>query len=99
MYVPAAAATATVAAGSGSDGEAAEDTGDSEHEELQHGKKRKQQPAKPRRQPRRGAGQVDYQLLHEQLFGFSAFAGDGELFRDDDDEDYSSDHGAADSDD
>lgn len=83
----------------GDDGDAGQ-ASDSSEEEQQRGKRaKKQSPAQPSRQRRRAAGQVDYRLLHEQLFGFSAFEGAEEIFREDDDEDFDSDQHVADSDD
>lgn len=91
------------AAGEDSDGDsaAAGSDSDSEQQPRQRGKRaKKQSPGRPvRRARRRGAGQVDYKLLHEQLFGFSAFEADAAVFKEDDDEDFDSDQGTADSDD
>jgi hypothetical protein len=93
------------AAGGDSDGDSAaagsDSDIDSEQQRRQRGKRaKKQSPARPaRRARRRGAGQVDYQLLHEQLFGFSAFEADAAVFKEDDDEDFDSDQGTVDSDD
>jgi hypothetical protein len=73
---------------------------DSDEEQQQRGKRvKKQLPAQPSRERRRAAGQVDYRLLHEQLFGFAAFEGAEDIFRENDDEDFDSDQHVADSDD
>lgn len=39
----------------------------------------------------RGGSKVDYKQLHEQLFGFAAFEGDDDVFREDSDDDYETD--------
>eukprot|EP00775_Hariotina_reticulata_P011674 gene11674-11817_t len=45
---------------------------------------------KRRKLSRRRVQTVDYKQLHEQLFGFAAFDGDDDVFREEEDEDYES---------
>jgi len=90
-----------VCPGGGSDADQCGESGSEGDHQQQRPRKRQQQqePSRPHRQKRRAAGQVDYRLLHEQMFGFAAFDADEDLFREDDDEDFDSDQGTADSDD
>lgn len=96
-----AALLPAVCPGDGSDADECGESGSEGERQQQRPRKRHQQqePARPQRQKRRAAGQVDYRLLHEQLFGFAAFDADEDLFREGDDEDFDSDQGTADSDD
>lgn len=88
-WLPVTVCASCNAAGASSDSD--EQASDSSVQEQRQAKRqRKQQSSgRPRRQRRRAAGQVDYRLLHEQLFGFSAFESVGDdIFKEEDDEDF-----------
>lgn len=70
--------------GATSDGDNSEQEGDEPRQKQQR------QKSSSRRKRRRG-NKVDYKQLHEQLFGFTAFEGDDDVFREDDDDDYETD--------
>lgn len=58
-------------------------------DEQQRQKRLRSSGDSSRRRRRRVA--VDYKQLHEQLFGFTAFEGDDDVFKEDDDDDYETD--------
>lgn len=80
--------------GNSSSSSAEEGSSSDEDQQQKDNRRRRKGPAgtsssRKRRRARR-APQVDYQQLHEQLFGFAAFDGDDGVFKEQDDDDYES---------